>query len=174
MSGLPLRQLLGIFVRDLIVAEAYAARASADFLRIAGFTGGKSTADWGQVKFITFSYKTEDPDGTVVRTIRVPLLSLLPIPLQQIDEAEYEFFAKVNDVEQLKRSARKRDWAEGTLASRYDLVCEVAPYSHEIPIAKADGIRKIRIRLKVRQSDLPAGLASTLRQLEQTSGSKTK
>jgi len=178
MTALSLRELLGILVGDLIVAEAQAAKATTDFLREAGFRGGKeATDDWGELRFVTFFFRVQDPDGEKVRTIRVPLLSLLPVPLQQIDQAEYEFFAKVNDVTKLEPPPKGRgalgSSAYGLAQSFTDLVCEVAPYSPEPAPDSKRAVPKIRIRLTMRQADLPAGLSSSLRRIEQASGSKT-
>ena len=179
MKSLPLRELLGILVGDLIVAETHAAKASADFLREAGFIGGKEGSDyWGELRFVTFSYVVQDPDGEKTRTIRVPLLSMLPIPLQQIEQAEYEFFAKVNEVTKIepapKESYRLGSAAYGLAQPFLDLICEVAPYSPESIIDKKSAIPNVHVKLTMTQADLPAGLSSSLRRIEQASGSKTK
>lgn len=178
MKPLPFRELLGILVGDLIVAETQAAKASADFLREAGFLGGKGASDdWGKLRFVTFSFEVEDPNGKKVRTVRVPLLSLLPIPLQQIDQAEYEFYAKVNEVRKIdpapKESYKLGSAAYGLAQPFLDLVCEVAPCSSESTPDKKGAVPKVRVKLTMRQADLPAGLSSSLRRIEQASGSKT-
>lgn len=178
MTPLPLRELLGILVSDLIVAESQAAKASADFLREAGFLGSKKAGDdWGKLRFVTFSFSVQDPDGEKVRTVRVPLLSLLPIPLQQINQAEYEFFAKVNEVRKIEPAPKKSyelgSAAYGLAQPFLDLICEVAPYSSETAPDKKGAVPKVRVKLTMRQADLPAGLSSSLRRIEQTSGSKT-
>ncbi|HYT14847.1 MAG TPA: DUF2589 domain-containing protein [Burkholderiales bacterium] len=177
MTPLPLRELLGILVGDLIVAETQAAKATADFLREAGFLGDGNADHWGKLRFVTFSFSVQDLSGEKVRTVRVPLLSLLPIPLQQIDQAEYEFFAKVNEVKKIepapKASYELGSAAYGLAQPFFDLVCEVAPYFPESTLNKRDAPPKVRVKLTMRQSDLPAGLASSLRRIEETSGSKT-
>jgi Protein of unknown function (DUF2589) len=178
MTPLPLRELLGILVGDLIVAESQAAKATADFLREAGFIGDKDNDDyWGKLRFVSFSFSVQDPDGERTRIVKVPLLSLLPIPLLQIDQAEYEFFAQVNEVKK-RRPPPKKDYELGSAAYGLaqfssDLICEVAPYSSESAPDKKDAAPKVRVKLTMRQSDLPAGLSSSLRRIEQASGSET-
>ncbi len=180
MKPLLLRELLGVLVGDLIAAETHAAKATADFLREAGFIAGRGRAadNWGALRFVTFSYPVEDPDGRRMRTIRVPLLSLLPIPLQQINQAEYEFFAKVNDVSDIdpapKPSYELGSAAYGLAQPFSDLVCEVAPYAAEPAQDKKGDVPKVRVKLTMKQADLPAGLSSSLRRIEQASGSKTR
>src|SRR6266699_1337089 len=177
MTPLPLRELLGILVGDLIVAETQAANATADFLREAGFLGDGNADHWGKLRFVTFSFSVQDLSGEKVRTVRVPLLSLLPIPLQQIDQAEYEFFAKVNEVKKIdpapKETYQLGSAAYGLAQPSLDLVCEVAPYSPASALDKKGGVPKVRVKLMMRQADLPAGLSSSLRRIEQASGSKT-
>ena len=179
MKPLPLRELLGVLVGDLVVAEAQAAKATADFLREAGFIAGKRNAadNWGVLRFVTFSYPVEEPDGSKVRTIRVPLLSLLPIPLQQIEQAEYEFFAKVNEVGKVdpapKESYKLGSAAYGLAQPFADLICEVAPYGGEAAQDRKGAVPKVRVKLTMKQADLPAGLSASLRRIEQASGSST-
>jgi hypothetical protein len=178
MTHLSLRELLGIVVRDLITAEAQAAKASAGFLREAGFNGGREDSDdWGTLRFVKFSFTVQDPDGEKERTFRVPLLSLLPIPLQQIDQAEYEFFAKVNEVITInpthEKSVKLASATNGLSQPLLDLMCEVAPYASESAPDTKSAVPKVRVKLTMRQADLPAGLASSLRIIEQASGSLT-
>lgn len=179
MAALPLRELLGNLVGGLIVAEAQAAKATADFLREAGFIPGKrlSPDHWGSLRFVTFTFSVDDPDGRKTRTVRVPLLSLLPIPLQQIEQAEYEFFAKVNEVRKLnpapKQSYELGSAAYGLAQPFSDLMCEVAPYGAEAAPDKKGAPPKVRVKLTIKQADLPAGLTSSLRRIEQASGSST-
>ena len=155
MQPLSLGELLGILVRDLIVAEHHAAKATADYLREVGFIGGRAESDyWGRVRFITFSYRLRDDSGRATRSIRVPLLSLLPVPLQQIDEVEYEFFAKVDDVTEAKKYL--------------DLLCEVAPFVPEVAVNRRTAIPQVRVKLKMKQADLPSGLVTSLREIEQS------
>ena len=180
MKPLPLRDLLGVLVGDLIVAETQAAKATADFMREAGFIAGKKadTDDWGVLRFVTFSYPVMEPDGRKVRMIRVPLLSLLPIPLQQIDQTEYEFFAKVNEVGEVdprpKDSYQLGSAAYGLAQPFADLMCEVAPYAGDPALDKKGAVPRVRVKLTMKQADLPAGLSSSLRRIEQASGSSSR
>lgn len=176
MTPLPLRELLGTLIADLIEAEAHSAQATVDFLRAAGFVDkNKSPDHWGEVRFIQFSFTVPDmKEGAKVRTIRVPLLSLLPIPLQQVEQAEYELFARVIDVKQNASEAKGEASSGSKIYSRapsnVDLLCDVAPYCAESVPGKKPSDPTIRVKITMRQSDLPAGLASSLRRIEETSG----
>jgi Protein of unknown function (DUF2589). len=130
------------------------------------------------IRFVTFSFTVQDLGRTKVRTIRVPLLSLLPIPLLQIDQVEYEFYAKVNEEWKIEPSPNKvyelGSAAYGLAQPFLDLKCSIAPFSSDTTSNKKDEIPKIRVKLTMRQADLPAGLSTTLNKIEQTLGSMLK
>ena len=160
MAALPLHELIGVLVSDLIRGEAHAHAASAAFLESTGFSGARAHDDWGGIRFIRFSYSTKDPDGNAIeRKLRVPLLALLPIPLQQIEEAEYEFFLRVSEVKPAAKSSPSQ------------LHGDIAPYVTEH--ASVSRMPRIRVKLKTKQSDLPAGLSSSLRRIEESSGEQS-
>jgi len=167
MTPLSLHELLGTLVADLVRGERLAAEATVEFLRALGFVGGEEAKkepkddkdDWGHLRFIKFSFQIRGVDGKpTTRTIRVPLLSMLPIPLQQVDQAEYEFFLRVIDINRVK------DPSEG----HAEILCEIAPFTADQAPTKT--IPRIRVKLAMRQADLPAGLSSSLRRIEETSG----
>ena len=169
MAARPLRDLLGVLVRDLIDAEAQAAQATVDFLRRVGFVGDRTddANDWGQLRFVRFSFSIPDLEsGTKTRTIRVPLLSLLPIPLQQIDQAEYDFFVRVEEVR--ADVTHTMPATGGDVGVAVDLLCDIAP--QDLASAKATADPRVHVKLIIKQSDLPVGVASSLRRIEQTSG----
>lgn len=86
--------LLGAPLRAVVEAEAMAARATADFIKEVGFTGLGDTADpdFGKVRTVFFEYERALVDGTR-QTVKmeVPLLSLVPIPSLQVQEASIRF-----------------------------------------------------------------------------------
>jgi hypothetical protein len=160
-----LADILGALAAGVVRSERHSADATLDFLRTVGFEGGKGD-DWGDVRYIRFSYSFKDPAGAAQsRTIRVPLLSLVPLPLQQAASAEYEFFLKLSDIDLQEKSDK-----EGYVFRPYaELIGDIAPYVTDSSMADARTPR-IRVKFALRQSDLPAGIASTLRRVEETSG----
>ena len=161
MATQPLNKLLGSILADVVRGERQAADASRDHMREVGFEGGRSKDDWGRIRFVRFSFATENPDGRIQnRTLRVPLLTLLPIPLQQVAQAEFEFFVRVSDV-------------GGGKADDSLIAGDVAPYVPEGQTAAVADPR-IKVKMTLKQSDLPAGLASSLRRIEETAGEPPK
>lgn len=164
--SLPLQTLLGIPLADLVEGERAAAQASAAFIRDVGFTGdGQNGDDFGALRYITFRYETEGPGGKPVpRWVRVPLLSLLPLPLLQLSKAEFEFAVRVEDIKDMatKEGAHvKPRVAAAGAQPRYDIVAciDTTEPQPQMP--------RIRVRLEVTPSDLPAGIAGVLRKLDQ-------
>lgn len=86
--------LLGAPLSAVVEAEAIAARATADFIKEVGFTGQGDAADpdFGKVRTVFFEYERVLVDGTQQTVkIEVPLLSLIPIPSLQVQEANIRF-----------------------------------------------------------------------------------
>jgi hypothetical protein len=189
-----LADILGAVIGAAVRSEKHSATATVEFMREVGFIGGRGD-DWGRVRYVRFVYPAIDGHGKrELRRMRVPLLSLVPVPLQQAREAEYEFFFRVSGVSVAKEDKKDKDGkankplirplreagadvvlekeayaADWTAFGPYiDLVGQVAPYMH--PSAGESKDARIRIKYVVRQSDLPAGVASTLRRLSETSG----
>jgi hypothetical protein len=172
MGQIPLHELIGSIAADLVRAEVLAAQASIEFIRNVGFEGGnKSSDDWGSIRYVKFSYLTYGANGKPKpRTIRVPLLTLIPVPLQQVDDTECEFFIRVVDI-----IPPAKGKVAGTEAEKINLtpqhatiICDIAPFGTEQTDVKQ--VPRIRFKVLLKQSDLPAGLSSSLRRIEETSG----
>jgi hypothetical protein len=171
MAARPLRELVGALVAELVRAESHAAFATLEFLRDAGFLGGGKGDDWGDLRFIHFSFDVAGPDGRPTkRTIRVPLLSLVPIPLQQVNEAEYDFNVTVADVRESKPTKLRAEMGSppATSGEILDIIGDFAPLTDSPRLREP----RIHLRISMRQSDLPAGVSSTLRRIEESSGER--
>jgi hypothetical protein len=86
--------LLGAPMAAIVQAEAIAARATADFIKEVGFTDPSDASDlkYGTVRNITFNYVRTGPDDQdFTTTLEVPLLTIVPIPMLKVAEAEIEF-----------------------------------------------------------------------------------
>ena len=142
-----LHDFVGSLAGALVRGEAIGIRATLDFIRDVGFVGGKSDTDWGEVRIISFAYAAADAAGNPCRRrVAVPLLSVVPIPIQQIDEAEYECALDV----------RKLD--------KKGMMVDVAPSEHA-----ASPTAAIKLKLRFKQSDIPAGVSTTLRRVDAAS-----
>src|SRR5262245_29108466 len=111
---LSLYQLIGAPLMAVVQAEAQAAQASADFIKEIGFErklpsaavadkpeDTRSLQEGGNFRDLTmlqFKHDVRGSDG-VVRThqMNVPVLSLFPIPLLQVKDAEFDFAIRILD-----------------------------------------------------------------------------
>src|SRR5258706_1527551 len=103
LKPLALDQLVGAPLRALVLGDGVATRAAADYVWEVGFetTAERKTA----VREGEFEYIHPVPDpanpGAVIETptrVRVPLLTLFPVPNLRISEATITFAANVVDV----------------------------------------------------------------------------
>jgi uncharacterized protein DUF2589 len=170
VASVPLSDLLGTLVADLVRGESHAAQASLDFLRSVGFHEAKERPpdDWGPLRFIEFTFDAADEAGKLVpRRIRVPVLSLLPIPLQHVADAEYEFFVRVDDIQPAGLPVGAQP--PKPPVPHAQITGDIAPFGDQANMLK---VPRVRVKLSMKQADLPAGLSSSLRRIEQTSGEK--
>ena len=84
-----LGELLGAPMIAMIQGESLAAKTTAQFIREVGFEKtDEPENDFGALKLVTFSYQKQDAEGKPETfEIKIPLLSIIPIPALQIKNA---------------------------------------------------------------------------------------
>jgi hypothetical protein len=185
-TALSLYQLLGAPLYALIQAETYAANATAEFIEKVGFEAPEESeveGDLGKLRTLTFKQERRGPDGQAASyKVEVPLLSMLPIPALQIQEAELEFFVKIIDTATQSRATRtgrsaqvKTTEEKPPPGSRYvpmpgylDMKAMLGrgqPNDPRTPNTAFD--MQVHIKIKVAQADPPAGLSRMFNLLEQ-------
>ena len=191
-AALSFYQLIGAPLYALIEAESYAADATAQFIERVGFEpaapeGGqeKRREDLGKLRTISFRQEKRDSSGAATSfMVEVPLLSVLPIPALQIREAELEFFVKIIDTLTEASQANQGQPGEagegkpGEAASqeklirtppRIDLKTMMGRGQPGAPVtAKSAFDIQVRVKIKVEQADVPAGLARLFNLMEQS------
>src|SRR4051812_23757454 len=133
MAALPLADIIASLVSACIQGEAEGAFAALGFIRSIGFVGEAAERDdWGAIRFVRFSFSDMRQGDRIPakRTIRVPLLSLVPIPLQQIQNADYEFFVRVVERDSVESESHS---PMQTPSSRKPapLLAEIAPFTDD-------------------------------------------
>jgi hypothetical protein len=124
-------------------------------------------SDLGHLRVAEFRFDRYTPDGTArPHVARVPVLSLVPIPLLQIKEAEVDFSIRV--VSRVAMAPRHKDRPVDTDDPAADFL---APQRLELkgflesnggPSGQAVNHANIRVRVRMQQSDLPTGLTKLL------------
>lgn len=183
-----LYELIGAPLMALVDAESQAAKATANFIREIGFKEdspeSKTIEDLGDLRMVTFRSQKNEADGTRRFKIEVPLLSLLPIPALQIKDAELEFFAKIVEypkitqppIEPKKNTGSGSVPTEDEKAQKYglrqmpgrDLKATFGTASAGDPVSRQGRLDMlIKIKIRMEQADIPAGLSSLFNLMQQ-------
>lgn len=145
--------------------------------------------DFGDLRMVTFRSQKRMADGSQRSfKVEVPLLSLLPIPALQIKDAELEFLAKIVEFPKIRQSAdetgsdEKKDKAgEGTTAEDENAQKYSLPHLPGRDLKATFGTSitgdsvsrqqrldmQIKIKIKMEQADIPAGLGSLFNLMQQ-------
>lgn len=93
-----LKQLIAGPLVATIEADALSSQKYLDYLMQVTFESyNPATGETGKIRTLTFSY-TENDNGTEVkRTVSIPLITLVPLPLLHIEEADFDFDIKIVD-----------------------------------------------------------------------------
>jgi hypothetical protein len=191
-TALSFYQLIGAPLYALIEAESYAADATAQFIERVGFepastedASDKKREDLGKLRTISFRQEKRDASGAASSyKVEVPLLSVLPIPALQIREAELEFFVKIVDMlteGQVGNQTQKGEGEKNKMGEpgaqeklvrtppRIDLKTMLGRGQPGAPVASKSAFdMQVRVKIKVEQADVPAGMARLFNLMEQS------
>lgn len=96
-----LYQLFAAPVLATIDADFYAARKFIEYIKEYGFDAPTTNpeapkSDWGKLKTIKFRYFTQGQGGVLIEhRIELPLISLIPLPILQIDRATFDMNVRI-------------------------------------------------------------------------------
>ena len=93
-SNLSLHELLGSTLTSIIDAQKKSLEVTKNFIEEFGFGTDKEGDDWGELKTVTFQYSNDKGK----KEVSVPLLSLFPIPMLKIKDAEIDFDLKISSI----------------------------------------------------------------------------
>jgi hypothetical protein len=176
MKTLSFLQLIGSPIVAIIQAEAMAARASAEFIENVGFVkqDDKAENSYGRLRTVTFSYTKQDVNGRdVEEEVELPLLSLIPIPLLQIKDAQLSFNLKVIETVTEtagQKTASARGFDTSGTERPVSLMAVYKPVTNTTDNIKSDTDMKVSVNLV--QSDIPAGLQHLFQIMENAATSK--
>ena len=101
LGSIPYGTLIGAPLTAAVQAQALAAQSSIDFIRSVGFTtasGATDPAEFGDIRMVSFSYEKRNNDSSVETVeLRIPILSIVPIPYLRIDELTIDFTSKITE-----------------------------------------------------------------------------
>lgn len=167
-----LQQLIAGPLVSTIEADALSSRRYLEMLQLIAFedaTVGNSTVK--RLRTIKFSYQETNVSGNRTKVVSIPLVTLLPLPLLQIKEADFDF--DINILDAISSSIDDTfDYGEGRIekgepsARPYRLRASLAAKVGSSSASENSEQRlsaNMKVHVKMRQADVPAGLANMLR-----------
>ena len=156
--------LVGAQVRALVEGELEGAEESWRFIEQVGF---RKDADGKLIlQSVSFDMLRRDTDGEVrTHTIQIPVLTLLPLPLLTIDEANIDFHLTIEEVKTKSVDSGGSQPRSSLLSrlvprkSRSSLVTRVArTRTTDNQTTSAD----MKVTVRLRQSEFPLGIERLL------------
>lgn len=165
-----LRQLIAGPLVAAVEADAMASQKYYEYLlRIAFEDYETAEGKYSRLRMLSFNFSEPGSNGGDWKTINIPLITLLPLPLLQLQEADFDFDIRIIDAisETTKdsfsyKSGKMTEGIENP--SGFRMRANIAP---QTSAANGDMQKNLsanmKIKVKMRQSDMPSGLMNLLR-----------
>jgi len=93
-----LQQLIAGPLIATIEADSLSSQRYLDYLmKIAFESYDPATGKTGKLRMLTFSYKSRDINGERMQSVHIPVVTMVPLPLLQVQEADFDFDIKILD-----------------------------------------------------------------------------
>lgn len=163
-----LHQLISAPLVATLEADAMTTHSYIDFLREIAFDGdtGSDKSGLGKLRTFTFQYTQSEGGKRILKSVQIPVISLIPIPLLQIKEAVFDFEIKILDaISEVKEDSYSFD-AQPTDDSENNSVsmrAALAPQSGSSKNQKDHSqTANMKVKVVMHQADMPSGLANLL------------
>ncbi len=159
--------LLSSQVRAIIEADAESAATTADFIEQVGFEKDENSTGMGKMRMVSFSMQRRNEQGTLTtHNVQIPLLSLVPIPILNIERAELSFNLKIEDIETSETEASlsgsgKRNLS-GKKASRLQTSFARSGSGKNKSTSSNTSEADLSVKMVMSQSDFPLGIERLL------------
>lgn len=130
------------------------------------------TGKVGKLRALEFNYRTSDSFGVHNHKVSIPLLTLVPLPLLQVKEADFDFDIQIIDAVSADKNATfslknpeggstsQDDLSEG-LRLRVSMAASNIEAGEEVK--RRQGLSaNMKVKVKMRQADMPGGLSNLL------------
>ncbi len=132
----------------------------------------KETGKVGELRTLEFKYKAQDAGGARYQSIKIPILTLVPLPLLQVKEANFDFDIQIIDAVStdkqgsfsLKNKAEpdSEDHPSGEGVKLRVAMAERKAEGNVKSSSKQSLTANMKVNVKMEQSDMPAGLLKLL------------
>ena len=179
LSSLDFESMIGGPLSAVIKAQAQSAITSVDFIKAVGFDGNEPAMVSFQYKKPVETTTTDNQGNTTTSTeikdfeLKVPLLSMLPVPFIRVEETTIDFNAKITAVQESSSTSShgldtalkvKAGWGWGSASLKVN-------YSFKKSTSSSSRIERtysLAVHVRAVQDELPAGTERLLNILENT------
>ena len=150
-----------------VQGDFYAAERFVTYLRKYGFEEPEAGKEWdfGKLRMVVFQYRTAD--GWM--EMQIPLISLIPLPLLSVSDADFQYNLRIMGLiaptSSPTRDPDRRQAAPlGVPVEPRQIMGAFAPLQRQSPVQEETPtlVANMDIKIRMRQSDLPAGIAAML------------
>lgn len=166
-----LQQLIAGPLIATIEADTLSAQKYLDYLmRVAFESYNPQTGETGKLRMMTFTYTEQDVNGPRKRTVSIPLLTLVPLPLLHVEEADFDFDIKILDalsdtVDEKFSIEEGKSVTDRPEVTGFKMRASLAPkqgeFSHSGDLQQSLSAN-MKVKVKMRPADMPAGLSNLL------------
>lgn len=166
-----LQQLIAGPLVATIEADALAAQRYLDYLMHVAFEHyNPQTGETGSLRQLTFRYVDQEGGVSRQRSVSIPLLTLVPLPLLHVEEADFDFDIKIIDalsdqVEETFSVSAGEEVAARSENVGFKMRASLAPRQGDTRHSgdlQQSLTANMKIHVKMRPSDMPAGLSNLL------------
>lgn len=131
-----------------------------------------TTGKVGKLRALEFNYRTSDSFSVHNQKVSIPLLTLVPLPLLQVKEADFDFDIQIIDAVSADKnatfslkspeiaSATQDDASEG-LRLRVSMAASNIEAGEDVK--RRQGLSaNMKVKVKMQQADMPGGLSNLL------------
>lgn len=131
----------------------------------------RKTGKAGNIRMLTFAFKEQDTSGTRTKRVNIPLLSLVPLPLLQIKEADFDFEIQIVDAVSEDSNATfslrnpRNEESSTPKKGETKLRVSLAPDSGSATRqskSQQSLSANMKVKVTMQHADMPAGLSNLL------------
>ena len=165
-----LKDLISGPLAATIDADSIAARRYLSYLMELAFDSyDKETGKVGELRMLEFPYQSHDIGGNHLQHVKIPLLTLVPLPLLQVKEADFDFDIQIIDALSADTDATfsLRNGATPKNKAPEGVKLRVSMASAKSSDSRKSGVQQsltanMKVKVRMEQADMPGGLANLL------------
>lgn len=197
ISSISLGSIIGGALSAIVEAQSQAAHTTVNFISEVGFEGKPEER---KPVYVDFQYeKTIQPDKEEkkegqeeggqtenlkqITNLKVPLLTMVPIPYIRVDDATIDFNVKINSVQETKTSSDLTYGGSTEAHANYNGfrfktgIKLSASISNQKKSSTSDNVKRdysLNVHVHAKQDDMPAGVERLLDLLSDASSTETR